>query len=288
MALGIVLQTHPAFFLAFITLLGLIVGSFLNVVIHRLPVMLERAWRRECRDFLELEGNAEEQPPYNLVTPQSRCPACGHRIRAWENIPLVSYMIQRGRCAACKTAIPVRYPLVEALTGVLSLLVAWRFGCGWETAGALLLTWALIALAVIDLRTQLLPDAMTLPFVWLGLLMNVAGLFTDLQSAVLGAVFGYLSLWLVYQAFKLLTGREGMGHGDFKLLALLGAWMGWQMLPLIILLSSVTGAVIGIALILMKGRDKNIPIPFGPYLAIAGWIALLWGDVIIDLYVGTF
>ncbi len=267
-------------------ILGLIVGSFLNVVIHRVPVMLERAWRQECRDYLALEETAEK-PPYNLVTPRSQCPECGHRIAAWENIPLLSYLWLGGKCAGCKAPIPRRYPLVEALTGALSLLVAWRFGYGWETAGALLLTWALIALAVIDLRTQLLPDGITLPLIWLGLLFNLAGVFTDLESALLGAVFGYLSLWLVYQGFKRLTGKEGMGYGDFKLLALLGAWLGWPMLPLIILLSSVAGALIGVALMLVKGRDKDIPIPFGPYLAIAGWIALLWGDAIINMYMGA-
>lgn len=288
MAFDILFQTYPLLFLGTAFLLGLIVGSFLNVVIHRLPIMLERAWRRECREYLELADGtaADNAPAYNLITPRSQCPECGHRITALENIPLLSYLRLGGECARCKTPIPLRYPLVEALTGALSLIVAWRFGYSCEAAGALILTWTLIALAVIDLRTQLLPDAITLPLIWLGLLFNMTGLFTDLPSALLGAVFGYLSLWLVYHFFKRLTGKEGMGRGDFKLLALLGAWMGWQMLPLIILLSSVAGALIGIALILIKGRDRNIPIPFGPYLAIAGWIALLWGDGIIAAYLG--
>jgi leader peptidase (prepilin peptidase) / N-methyltransferase len=285
-----VFQTHPVIFLVSMTLLGLIVGSFLNVVIHRLPIMMQRGWEAECRAFFgETDGRqhsieARPEAAFNLIVPRSQCPHCGHDIRAVENIPVISYLALRGRCSQCHAPISAQYPAVEALTAALSLLAAWRYGYGWETLAALALTWALIALAGIDLKTKLLPDAITLPVLWLGLLANMAGLFTDLQSAVLGAVFGYLSLWGVYQLFKLLTGKEGMGYGDFKLLAMLGAWTGWQALPLIILLSSLVGAIVGVGLIAFKGRDRNIPIPFGPYLAAAGWIAFMWGPQITEWY----
>ncbi|MDX9767197.1 MAG: A24 family peptidase [Ectothiorhodospiraceae bacterium] len=276
----------PWFFYLATGLLALLIGSFLNVVIHRLPIMMERHWRTDCRELLGVAAPADEtaDTPYNLVVPRSACPGCGHRISALENIPILSYLVLRGRCAGCGTRIPLQYPLVELTTAVLSLLVLWRFGPGWQMAAACLLTWALIALAVIDLRTQLLPDGITLPFLWLGLLLNLGGLFTDLQSAVLGAAAGYLALWLVYQGFRLLTGKEGMGFGDFKLLGMLGAWMGWQALPVIILLSSFVGALVGVSLILFRRHDRNIPIPFGPYLAAAGWIALLWGDSLVAWY----
>lgn len=279
-------RAHPAGFLAVITALSLLVGSFLNVVIHRLPIMLHRQWARDCRELLS-SGDPDEsdpEPPYNLVVPRSACPQCGHAITAVENIPLLSYLILRGRCRGCGTRISVQYPLVEALTAGLSLAVAWHFGYSWQGAGALLLGWALIALSIIDLHTKLLPDVITLPLLWLGLIANSAELFTDLHSGVLGAVAGYLSLWTVYQLFRLLTGKEGMGYGDFKLLAMLGAWLGWQLLPLIIVLSSVVGALIGVAMIALRGRDRDTPIPFGPYLAIAGWIALLWGPWINSSY----
>ncbi len=279
----------PAFYLSSIFVLGLLVGSFLNVVILRLPVMLKRRWRSECEGFL-----AEEQPlasnsaavdaPFNLVTPRSRCPHCGHAISAWENIPVISYMALGGKCRSCKTPISMRYPIIELLSAVLVTLTAWRFGVSIEALGAILLTWVLLALTFIDLDHQILPDDITLPFLWLGLIFNLGERYTDLQSAVIGAIAGYLVLWLVYQAFKKITGKEGMGYGDFKLLALFGAWLGWQFLPVIILISSFIGAVIGIGLIVFRGHDRTLPIPFGPYLAIAGWIALLWGNDLIRLY----
>ncbi|WP_051081797.1 prepilin peptidase [Thioalkalivibrio sulfidiphilus] len=284
------LQTSTAALLTVTALFSLLVGSFLNVVIHRLPVMMERQWRREATEFLYAEGQtlapAEQGPAYNLWSPRSACPQCGHKITALENIPILSYLFLRGRCSECGSSIPLRYPLVEAATALLSVVVVWHFGFTWQSGAALLLTWALIALAVIDLRTTLLPDSITLPFLWIGLLLNLGGLFTDATSSLIGAVAGYLSLWLVYHGFKLLTGKEGMGFGDFKLFALIGAWLGWQLLPLVILLSSLVGAVVGIALILFRGRDRAQPMPFGPYLAAAGWIALLWGNDIMALYLG--
>ncbi len=270
-------------------LLGLIVGSFLNVVIYRLPVMLKSGWKSECQAFLaEEEGQSpshnEEAQAFNLNTPRSRCPHCGHAITAWENIPVISYLFLRGRCAECKTAISLRYPAIEIFTAILTLACAWRFGISMDAAFAILLSWALIALAFIDLDEQYLPDSITLPFLWLGLLLNTQNLFTDLESAVIGAIAGYLILWSVYMLFKKVTGKEGMGFGDFKLLAMLGAWLGWQMLPAIILLSSIVGAIIGILLIASNRHQRGIPIPFGPFLAAAGWIALLWGETINHAY----
>lgn len=269
-------------FFALVLILGLLVGSFLNVVIHRLPRMLEREWRAQCAELRN--EDLPEEPPLNLVTPPSRCPHCGHHIRAWENIPVVSYLLQRGRCSACGGVISRRYPIVELVTGLLSLLVVWQFGPTAQAAAALLLLWGLIALTFIDYDTQLLPDQITLPLVWVGLLVNMAGVFVDLPTAVIGAVAGYLSLWLVFHAFRLLTGKEGMGYGDFKLLAVLGAWLGWQLLPQIILLSSLVGAAVGITLIVLRRQDRQHPIPFGPYLATAGLIALLWGPQINESY----
>jgi leader peptidase (prepilin peptidase)/N-methyltransferase len=271
-------------------LLALLVGSFLNVVIHRLPVMLDRQWKHQADEMLGREP-APATEPYNLIVPRSRCPHCGVEIKAHQNIPVLSYLMLGGKCASCGTPISPRYPIVEFATAVLSAAVVWRFGWHWQSIAALFLTWALVALTVIDLDHQILPDVLTLPLLWLGLLASLAwtaGLKppmpVDPRSAVLGAVAGYLSLWLVYWAFKLLTGKEGMGYGDFKLFAALGAWMGWQMLPLVILLSAFTGAAVGIALIVVRGRDRNIPIPFGPYLAAAGWIALMWGPQIVGRY----
>ena len=272
----------PYIFPLFSGLLGLLVGSFLNVVIYRLPRMMEREWQCQCA---ELRG--EDMPqgePFSLVRPRSRCPACGHAISALENIPIFSWLFLRGQCSACHASISIRYPLIEALTGVLSAFAAAHFGFGWSAFGAILLIWALIALSFIDFDTTFLPDTITLPLLWCGLLLNLAGTYTDLASALIGAVAGYLSLWSVYWAFKLLTGKEGMGYGDFKLLAALGAWLGWQMLPLIILLSSILGAVVGIALIVLVKHGRNIPIPFGPYLALAGLLALLWGQETIQGY----
>jgi leader peptidase (prepilin peptidase)/N-methyltransferase len=276
------LAASPALFALVAGLFGLIVGSFLNVVIHRLPIMMERAWRAQCAELLGQTAATNE--PFNLWQPRSRCPACGHLISAAENIPLLSYALLRGRCAHCKAVISPQYPLVEALSGLLAALTAWHFGFGWPALAALLLSWALIALAVIDLKQQLLPDSITLPFLWLGLGLALFGLFTDLESSVVGAMAGYLSLWLVFQLFRLLTGKEGMGYGDFKLLAMLGAWQGWQFLLAIIILSSLVGAVSGLLLILLRGRDRNVPMPFGPFLAAAGWLTLLWGETLNHLY----
>lgn len=277
------LQEYTTVFLIFVAAIGLATGSFLNVVIYRLPLMIERDWQQQCR---ELDENREpaELPPFNLNSPGSHCPQCKHRISPLENIPVISYLVLGGKCSECGAAISLRYPLVEITTGILSVIVAWYFGVSWQALGALLLTWALIALSLIDYDVQLLPDSITLPFIWLGLMLSLMGVFTDPYSAIVGAVAGYLALWSVYQVFKRLTGKEGMGYGDFKLLALFGAWLGWQFLPQIILLSSLVGAVIGMTLILLRGRDRNIPIPFGPYLAIAGWISLLWGNDINQAY----
>jgi len=271
-------QAHAGYALAIVAVLALLVGSFLNVVILRLPVMMDRAWRRECSQLLATPEADAPDGKVSLAFPPSTCPRCGHRIRAHENIPVLSYIALRGRCANCRGPISIRYPIVELLSAVLCVAVAWRFGAGMAMAAALVFTWSLIALAVIDLDHQLLPDSITQPLLWLGLLVNSRGLLVPLPDALWGAVLGYLSLWLVYWCFKLLTGKDGMGHGDFKLLAALGAWLGWQALPLIILLSSAVGAVIGLLLILVRGRDRNVPMPFGPFLAAAGWLTLLWGE----------
>ena len=264
--------------------MGLIVGSFLNVVIHRLPIMMEREWTVQCLEHLNQPPLTEPTPTFNLWTPRSRCPACESPISPTQNIPLVSYLLQGGRCAHCGSAIPIRYPLIESLGGVLAAIVAWRFGFGEQALAALLLTWALIALSVIDLEHQLLPDSITLPFLWLGLFLALFGVFTDLRSSVIGVMAGYLTLWSVFHVFRLLTGKEGMGYGDFKLLAMFGAWLGWQYLPAIVIVSSVVGAIVGLFLILFWSRDRSIPMPFGPFLAAAGWITLLWGDSLNRLY----
>jgi len=265
-------------------IVGLCVGSFLNVVIHRLPKMLERGWRAQCA---ELSGEPPpELPPYNLITPRSECPACGHRIAAFENVPVLSFLFLRGRCSACAAPISARYPFIELLTGALTIAAVLRFGVTPTAAAACLLIWSLIALTFIDFDTQLLPDTITLPLMWSGLLANVAGFVpgVSLRDAVVGAIAGYIALWTIYWLFKLVRGKEGMGYGDFKLLAALGAWLGWQMLPLIVLLSSFVGAIIGIGLVVFKGRDHQIPLAFGPYLAIAGVIALFFGRSLISLY----
>jgi leader peptidase (prepilin peptidase)/N-methyltransferase len=274
------LASNPMVLLALAFILGLIVGSFLNVVIYRLPLMMEREWRAQCHEFLELPAPVLERPAekFNLAQPGSHCPHCKHAIGAGENIPVFSYLLQRGKCIHCKGVISPRYPILETVTGIFSLLIVANFGIAWLTLALLVFTWALIVLTMIDLDRQLLPDDITLPLLWLGLIINSQGLLTTLENAVWGAIAGYLILWSVYWIFKLLTGKEGMGYGDFKLLSALGAWLGWQALPQIILLSSLVGAVVGISMIVLKGRDKNIPIPFGPYLASAGFIALLWGD----------
>lgn len=284
------LQHNPVLYLSLVAVLGLIVGSFLNVVIYRLPVMLKRQWKADCVSFLTQESEpvpdstTRIDQPFNLVVPRSRCQHCGHLITALENVPVLSYLFLRGRCLECKAPISIRYPLIEILSASLVVLVAWKFGFGLQTAAAMLLSWALICLGFIDYDHQYLPDNITLPFLWLGLFLNLGGLYVDLASAVVGAIVGYLVLWLVYQVFRLITGKEGMGYGDFKLLAMLGAWLGWQALPAIILISTLVGSVIGISLILFKQHNRNHPIPFGPYLAIAGWIVLLWGNKINSAY----
>jgi leader peptidase (prepilin peptidase)/N-methyltransferase len=277
------LAASSGLFVLMAGLLGLIVGSFLNVVIYRLPIMMERSWRAQCAELLG-QTPPREEVSFNLWTPHSCCQSCGHPISAAENIPLLSYALLRGRCAHCKATISIQYPLVEALSGVLTALTAGYFGFGWSAAAALLFTWALIALAIIDYQHQLLPDDITLPLLWLGLGLALFGLFTDLRSSVLGAMAGYLSLWSVFQLFRLLTGKEGMGYGDFKLLAMLGAWQGWQNLVAIVILSSLIGSLLGLLLILLCGRDRKVPMPFGPFLAIAGWLTLLWGEALNHLY----
>lgn len=288
-------QTSPLFWAATVFFFSLLIGSFLNVVILRLPRRMEHEWRQQCAEIEadtidETKGGIQEQlqleVPADLVFSRSQCPHCGHQITALENIPVLSFVMLRGRCSACKTAISWQYPLVELVTATLSALVALHFGFTMLTAAALLLTWCLVALSVIDLNEQLLPDAITLPLLWLGLLLNTQSVLIDPVSAIIGAAAGYLLLWMVYQSFKLATGKEGMGYGDFKLLAVFGAWLGWQSLPLVILLSSFVGAIVGIGMIVFLGRERNIPIPFGPYLAAAGWIALMWGDQIINAYLG--
>lgn len=277
-----------AWSLPVVALLGLIIGSFLNVVISRLPVMLERQWHAECAELTDQEGaSASPQPqePYNLVQPRSRCPECGVAIRARDNIPLLSWLVLRGRCRGCGTRISLQYPLVELASALLAVVVLAELGPGWPAAAAIVFSWMLLAAAVIDLRTTLLPDDITLPLLWLGLLASVAGLgFATPVDAIIGAALGYGLLWGLYQVFRLLTGKEGMGYGDFKLLGALGAWTGWQGLPVTILLSSAVGAGIGIGLIVLQGRDRATPIPFGPFLAAGGWIALLWGDALTRAY----
>jgi len=278
------LFADPAVFALAAGLLGLIVGSFLNVVIHRLPIMMERDWAAQCA---ELRGETPAAAdPLSLSRPRSRCPQCGHPISALENIPVISWLLLRGRCKGCAAPISIRYPLTEAVTGLLFALAAWHFGFTLAGLAALVFVAALIALTGIDFDTQLLPDDITLPLLWIGLLLNVFNAYTDLKSAVIGAMAGYLSLWGVYWGFKLVTGKEGMGYGDFKLLAALGAWLGWQMLPLTILLSSLVGAVVGIGLMAFARHGRNVPIPFGPYLAAAGIIALIWGKPLTRAYLG--
>ncbi len=271
-------------------LFGLLVGSFLNVVIYRVPIVLMRGWRRECKEFLaedsgvQFPEESKDEAAFNIAFPRSHCPSCKKLVPAWCNIPILSYLILKGRCLHCKVKISLRYPFVELLTGIATAFVVYQYGLTIEAAAVLVFTWTLISLTWIDIDHQLLPDSMTLPLMWLGLLLNAQGMFTDIHSALYGAIVGYLSLWSVYWLFKLLTGKEGMGFGDFKLLAALGAWVGWQHLPAIIVLSSLVGAVLGTLNIVLSGQDKNKPIPFGPYLAIAGWIAFFWGEALLNHY----
>jgi leader peptidase (prepilin peptidase)/N-methyltransferase len=290
----------PTLFSGSVFVMGLVIGSFLNVVIYRLPIMLEREWRSQAAVLLPTEAAAAEANTvaapaaaerFTLSTPRSACPACRAPIKAWQNIPVLSWLLLRGRCASCKTGISARYPLVELITASLSAWVAWHFGFGASAACALLVTWALIALTVIDIDHQLLPDGITLPLMWAGLLAAIvigpmAGtpIPVSARDAIIGAASGYLSLWLVFHAFRLVTGKEGMGYGDFKLFAALGAWLGWKLLPLIILLSAASGAALGILMIVMRGRDRSAPMPFGPYLAAAGWLAMMYGDSLVSGY----
>lgn len=303
--------TEPGWLIGSVFILSLLVGSFLNVVIHRLPIMMQRDWQQQANELLAAAGSETIATPspeiglkpdpqgttsaaipdkYNLVIPRSACPHCGKQITALQNIPIISWLLLKGRCANCRASISVRYPIIELSTALLSAVVAWQFGFTWHMAAALCLTWTLVALCMIDFDHQLLPDDLTLPLLWAGLALSLLQgkvLPITPQDAIIGAMAGYLSLWLVFHLFKLVTGKEGMGYGDFKLLAALGAWLGWQMLPLIIMLSACVGAVLGIGLIVLRGRDRNIPIPFGPYLAAAGWIALLWGEHIVTAYLHT-
>ena len=303
MALLEVLQHNAIAFYGVVAFLSLVVGSFLNVVIYRLPVMMENEWREALHEMDEPgdgqpqgEGvsdanqtSTETEPEtFNLSVPRSRCQNCDSLITWWQNVPVISYLMLRGKCANCKTPISARYPIIEIVTVLLSLVVAWQFGPSLQSVIGIVVTWMLIAMSMIDFDHQLLPDSLTLPMMWIGLLASLVPVFTDVRSAVFGAALGYMILWSIYQLFKLITGKEGMGFGDFKLLAGFGALLGWQLVPMIILLSSAVGAVIGISLIVIKGRDKNIPIPFGPYLAAAGWLAMLWGAPLAERYYSLF
>jgi leader peptidase (prepilin peptidase)/N-methyltransferase len=292
------LAASPGLYMVACLVLGLVVGSFLNVVIYRLPVMLDRQWREQCAE-LAADPAAQSMPagrpePFNLIVPRSACPACKAPISALQNIPLISWLMLKGRCANCGNPIPVRYPTVEALTGLLTAAVAWRFGFGWPALAAMVLTWFLIALTFIDLDHQLLPDSLTLPLLWIGLLLSLWGpqvgfpVPVDLRSTLIGAITGYVSLWSVYHLFRFFTGKEGMGYGDFKLLAALGAWLGWQMLLPVILIASAAGAVVGIAMLAFRGKDRSTPIAFGPFLAAAGWLTLMWGRPLVAAYLGLF
>lgn len=305
MTIIVAFQQEPALFYASVIIFSLLVGSFLNVVIHRVPVMMKREAKRDCSEFfaehypdsLSSSGHDFAKTPsqshqsvvkYNLVVPRSACPHCGHLITAIENIPVFSYLFLRGKCRDCGSKISIRYPFVELLSAIFVIVVALKFGVSYQTLFAAFFTWALLALTFIDLDTQYLPDQITLPFLWLGLLINLDNTFTDVQSALIGAAAGYLTLWSVYKLFKLLTGKEGMGYGDFKLLAMIGAWCGWQVIPAVILISSVIGSIAGIIMIVTKYHEKGKPIPFGPYLAGAGWIVLLWGTEINNTYLKLF
>ncbi|WGL17902.1 A24 family peptidase [Microbulbifer bruguierae] len=281
-------STYPALLLSSAFVLGLLIGSFLNVVIHRLPIMMEREYQRDFYSYFDKQPSKEEQKQlsetYNLVLPHSHCPKCKTEIKPWENIPIISYLMLRGKCGRCGTPISKRYPLVELVTGILTAVVVWQLGFTWQALAGVFFTWALVALTGIDFDKQLLPDNITLPLLWAGLVINLWGVFVPLQEAVIGAIVGYLSLWSVFHLFKLVTGKEGMGAGDFKILAAIGAWFGWQSVLLVIPLSAAVGALVGILWTVISGRDKNLPIAFGPYLAGAAWIAMLWGEVIMGWY----
>jgi leader peptidase (prepilin peptidase)/N-methyltransferase len=285
----------PAVFIAVVFAFALVIGSFLNVVIFRLPIMMEREWRAQAEEIASLPATDLPDGRFNLLLPRSRCPSCGKEIKPWQNIPVLSYLLLGAQCANCQTSISARYPLVEMGTAVLAAIAAWRFGFGWEALMAVTMTFALVTVSMIDFDHQIIPDSIVMPLLWVGLLMSLLHPFGGAETlfiapgdAIIGAVAGYLSLWSVYQLFKLVTGKEGMGYGDFKLLAALGAWLGWQALPTIILMSAVVGAIIGIGLIVIRGRDRQLPIPFGPYLATAGWIAMLYGESIKNAYLDSF
>ena len=276
-------ELYPALYLGTLLVFGSLIGSFLNVVIYRLPVMMQREWRNDCLEFLE-QPSVADKDRFNLSVPRSRCGHCGHQISALENIPIVSYLVLRGKCASCKIVISPQYPLVELFTAIISVTVGWHFGVGLQAMAALLLSWCLIAASGIDIGHKLLPDNITLPLLWLGILLSLFDVFVSLQDSVLGVMLGYMSLWTVFILFKLFTGKEGMGYGDFKLLAMLGAWLGWKPLFVVILTSSLVGAIVGISMILLKKTGRDTQIPFGPYLAAAGWITLLWGDQLMLFY----
>jgi leader peptidase (prepilin peptidase)/N-methyltransferase len=276
-------ELYPALYLGTLFVLGALIGSFLNVVIYRLPVMMQREWRNDCLEFLQQPAVADEER-FNLSVPRSRCGHCGHQIAVLENIPIISYLALRGKCASCKTAISLQYPLVELFTAIVSVTIGWHFGVGLQAMAALLLSWCLIAASGIDISHKLLPDNITLPLLWLGILLSLFDVFVSLQDSVLGVMLGYMSLWTVFILFKLFTGKEGMGYGDFKLLAMLGAWLGWKPLFVVILTSSLVGAIVGISMILLKKTSRDTQIPFGPYLAAAGWMTLLWGDPLMRFY----
>ena len=281
--LVVLFEQFPIAYLACIFILGLCVGSFLNVVIYRLPIMMQKEWRQDCLEFLEQPPDAEKHR-FNLSAPRSRCGHCGHAISALENIPLLSYLVLGGKCAGCKTPISIQYPVVELFTAVISVIVAWRFGVTPQALAALVFSWCLIAASGIDIGHKLLPDSITLPLLWLGITLALFNVFVDLETSVIGVICGYLSLWSIFIVFKLITGKEGMGHGDFKLLAMLGAWMGWKMLFVIVLTSSLVGALVGVTMILLKKTERGTQIPFGPYLAAAGWLSLLWGPELLQFY----
>jgi leader peptidase (prepilin peptidase)/N-methyltransferase len=286
---------QPMIFIGVAFAFTLLIGSFLNVVIYRLPIMMQRDWRDQCNELKDSLPDDLPDGKFNLVVPRSRCPSCGKPITAWQNVPVLSYLLLGAQCASCKTSISVRYPLVELLTALLAAVCAWHFGFGWEALLAIALTCALVAISLIDIDHQLIPDSIVVPLMWVGLIMSLfhplegaQTLFIAPQDAIIGALAGYLSLWSVYQLFKLITGKEGMGYGDFKLLAALGAWIGWQMLHIVILLSAVVGAIVGIAMIAFRGRDRQLPIPFGPYLAAAGWVTMLYGETLWNTYLEKF
>jgi leader peptidase (prepilin peptidase)/N-methyltransferase len=280
-------EQYPVLYLGTVFVFSSLVGSFLNVVIYRLPVMMQREWRNDCLEFLE-QPNDDDGARFNLSVPRSRCGDCGHKITVLENIPIVSYLVLSGKCSSCKASISPQYPLVELFTATVSLVVAWQFGVTWQAMAALFLTWSLIAASGIDIGHKLLPDSITLPLLWLGILLSLFDVFVSLEDSVIGAMAGYMSLWSVFMLFKLITGKEGMGYGDFKLLAMLGAWLGWKPLFVVILTSSLVGAVVGIAMILLKFTERGTQIPFGPYLAAAGWMTLLWGDELMGFYASLF